>query len=498
MPEIYVMRQLVKVWWLPLLGMVLLGTGCRMGWKTIRYNKPDLDDYEIWDERTVHREGAVHEWIDATEQGIPAFDDWAQGEKWYRPGMTPDQFFKKTGTTSFLVLRHDTLLYEFYAPDISPETRLNSFSMAKPYVSTLIGIAIGEGHITSIDQSIGDFLPEFNDSTRCALKIRHLLQMTSGIKARDGNLDPWGTTARLYYGDELERLVDKIEFKYPPGTRWKYQNINIQLLGMVLTAATGKSVGEYLEEKIWRPLGMEGDAGWSTYEDGVEKSFCCLNARTRDFARFGQLLARKGKWRGQQLIPEEWIYQCTALDTLEAARQRYQFCFYTTVEQEDFFLEGLLGQHTYICPSTQTVIVRTGNRINPSVPWYDMFKVLAGMADKPAPVELAPDRLAGMEGTWVFGLSNFSDSLMWGRQVEVEAVKEGLRVKSGFNKTWIASPSSDSTYFNLEFARRWVVRYGADGQPERIRWTRRGNKWWLMRKEVFEKVDQKLSESSQP
>lgn len=483
------MPNLGTMWWkfprlilIFSLGSILFLGGCKIGFRSLRYNKPSLDDYKLWEEAPVQRSGNVSVWQDGRASGIPPLKNWAQG-RWYKQGMSKADFFQKTGTASFLVWRDDSLLYEYYAPKYNAETRFNSFSMAKPYVATLIGIAIGEGYIQSIDQSVGDFLPEFNDSTRCALKIRHLLQMTSGIQSSDGNLNLWGTTARLYYGDSAEDLISGIRFRYPPGTRWAYKNINIQLLGMVLASATGRSVSEYLEEKIWAPLGMEGDASWSTYEDGTEKAFCCLNARTRDFARFGILWLNRGKWEDQQLIPETWIQQSTDLDTAEASRQRYQYCLYTTVEQEDYYLEGLLGQFTYICPSTRTVIVRTGNKINPNVPWYDMFKVLAKVADKPSPVPLPAEKLATFEGTWVFGTSNFGDSLMYGKEVMVTPQKDGLKVRSSFNKTWLASPASDSSFFNLEYARRWRVVYDAQGRPDRIRWIRRGNKWWLTRKE---------------
>lgn len=464
-----------------LISLLLFTSSCQMTWRSVRYNKPGLMDYELWEERSIEHPQEVHVFADGKAEGIPPIEEWAQG-KWYKEGMDEARFFKKTGTAAFLVLRGDSLLYEYYDPKYSEETRFNSFSMSKPYIATLIGIAIGEGHISSIHQSVGDFIPKFADSSLCALKISNLLQMTSGIKARSSNGNPWGTTARLYYGGEGTRQVEKVSLERTPGTRWKYQNINIQILGMVLERATGMPPSQYLEEKIWQPLGMEADAGWSLHEDGeTEKSFCCLNARTRDYARFGLLLLQDGQWKGRQLIPKDWLRACTQIDTAEGARQRYQNTFYTTVEQEDYFLQGLLGQYTYISPSTRTVIVRIGSKINPNVPWYDMFKYIAGLSVKPEPVELPLSSMEALEGTWTFGLSNFGDSLMWGKEAEISARKEGLRVQTNFNKTWIATPSSDSTFFNLKYARRLLVRYDKAGKVEKIRWTRRGNAWWMRR-----------------
>lgn len=472
--------------------LLLAGLGsCKMAWRALRYNKPNLDDYRLWEERAIQHPTKIHGFQDGLSVGLPPIDGWAQG-RWYQKGMTPEAFFRKTGTEAFLILRRDSLLYEYYAPDQSPESRFNSFSMGKPYVATLVGIAIEEGYIASIHQAVGDFLPQFADTSLCALKISHLLQMTSGLKTKEGLLNPWATTSRLYYGGQLDRTLDRLEFEHPPGSKWKYQNLNIQLLGMVLEQATGRPISQYLEEKIWQPLGMEADAGWSLHEDGqTEKAFCCLNARARDFGRFGLLLLQNGKWEGQQIIPAEWIRQSTTIDTAEGARQTYQHTFYTSVEQEDFYLQGLLGQYTYIAPATQTVIVRIGSKINPNVPWYDMLKRIAGLKVKPRPVTLPMEKLRTFEDTWTFGLSNFSDSLMYGKQAYITAIPKGLRVKTNFQKTFTASPSTDSTFFNLEYARDLRFWMGTDSQPDSLRWSRRGNAWTLYRTEEGAESTQK-------
>ena len=470
-----------------LLGLLLLASsllaGCKMGWRAIRYNKPGVEDYKLFEERPIHRQGEVHQLYPGQERGILPIEEWGMG-RWYKEGMTYEKFWKETGTKAFVVLKEDTLLYEYYDPKFDETSRFNSFSMSKPYVAVLAGIALYEGCLCSIDESVYDYLPELVDSSFCSVKIRNLLQMTSGIKTNKKSFNPWGVTSRLYYGDDLYGVLEKLELDKPPGTRWKYQNINIQLLGMVLERATGRSISEYLEEKIWGPMGMEADAGWSLHEDtGEEKGFCCLNARARDFARFGLLLKNRGNWYGQQLIPEEWIRYSTRLDTSEGSRQRYQNTFYLTAAEDDYFLEGLLGQFTYIAPEKDMVIVRLGNRINPSIPWYDMFRRISGLARKPVPVELEPENLKALEGTWLFGVSNFGDSVMVGKKAEIAATRHGIEISSSFNKTWEATPSSDTTFFNEKYARNLEFLRDSTGNISRLQWERRGNKWNLIRQE---------------
>ncbi len=454
-----------------------------MGWRALRYGKPGIEDFKYFEERPIQRSGEVSGLVAGHDRGILPIEDWGMG-RWYKEGMAYEDFWRGTGTKAVVVLREDTVLYEYYDRKFEETSRFNSFSMSKPYVSVLTGIAIHEGWIQSIDESIYHYIPDLIDSSLCAVKIRNLLQMTSGIKTNKSDFSPWGTTSRLYYGDNLYELIAGMRMEYAPSTKWDYKNINTQLMAMVLERATGRTLSEYLEEKIWGPLGMEADAGWSLHEDTqVEKAFCCLNARARDFARFGLLLKNKGNWKGEQLVPEEWMRLSTRLDTLEGSRQRYQNTFYLTAAEDDFYMEGLLGQFTYIAPSTNTVIVRLGNRINPNIPWYDIFRRISGLEKKPAPVTLAPENMEKLTGTWGFGVSNFGDSTMYGKKAVLSATRKGLKVTSSFNKTWIGIPSSDTTFFNEKYARNLIFRRDSTGEVSKLSWERRGNKWNLYRVE---------------
>ncbi len=461
-----------------LYSLLLFALGsCKMVMRSIRYNVPNVTDYHLWKERPVLRAGQVHGFHDGRSTGILPIADWGL-EGWYEPGMTYEDYFKKTGTVSLVVLRGDTLLYEYYSDKFADTSRFNIFSVTKAYVSTLTGIAIHEGYIKSVEQSIGEFLPWCTDSAICQVKIRHLLQMTSGIASNEGYLNPWATSTKMYYGPQTAKIVHNLQMKRRPGERFFYQNINSTLLAMILRRATGRPVAQYLSEKIWKPLGMEADAGWSLAEGtDDEKAFCCLNARARDFARFGLLVLNEGNWQGQQLIPREWVKSIPLYDTTDGGTNRYHLNWYLTPEMDDFWAEGLLGQFTYICPKTRTVIVRVGNSLDFKVPWYDSFKILAGLRTKPQPMPFKKADLRPFEGSYVFGLSNFGDTTLAGKKAVMVAKRKGLKIKTKFQKDWIAKPQSDSVFYHIAFGRLLTFHRDEKGQVSGLDWNRRGNIW---------------------
>lgn len=466
------------LWWM-LLSLVLFGS-CKMVWRSLRYNVPSVSDHRIFAERPVHRAGPVSPLPEALAP-LPPPSTWALG-KWFKPGMSPEDYLQATGTVAFIVLRDDSVRYEGYWDGYGEESRFNSFSMAKSFLSALTGIALEEGHLDSLDQSIGDYLEYCRDSALCRITIRQLLQMTSGLRSTEGFINPWATTTKLYYGDKLEDILHRLKLKHPPGTKYFYSNLGYQLLGMVLVRATGRPLTQYLEEKIWRPLGMESDAGWSLHEGTeIEKGFCCLNVRARDYARFGRLLLNQGKHDSLQIIPRDWLRQSFALDTAQGSKQHHQFGWYLSAEQEDFYAEGLLGQFIYVAPSTRTVIVRLGNSLDFNVPWYSIFKYLAGLRPKPQFVRLPKRTMKPLAGTYTFGISNFGDTTLVGKTARVRATSKGLKIKSEFGKKWRALPESDNVYYNLKFGRELRFRRDGEGKVDGVRWERRGNFWEMGR-----------------
>jgi CubicO group peptidase (beta-lactamase class C family) len=282
-----------------------------------------------------------------------------------------ESYLDSSGTTAFLVVHDDKLLYERYF-DGYDETSLNtSFSMAKSFASALVGIAIDEGHIKSVDDPITDYIPELlkKDERFGSITIRHLLTMSSGIKYEEGGTLPWGEEAddtKTYYATDLRELaLENSRIEGDPGEYFEYNNYNPLLVGLILERATGTSVSRYMEEELWKPMGMEADGSWSldSERSGFEKMESGVNARARDFARFGMLFAEEGSsWEGEQLISREWIEESTRPDTRTDPSQDYQYFWWvdTPDGENHFSARGNYGQYIYVAPEKDLVIVRLG------------------------------------------------------------------------------------------------------------------------------------------
>jgi CubicO group peptidase (beta-lactamase class C family) len=209
--------------------------------------------------------------------------------------------------------------------------------------------------------------------------IKHLLQMTSGIKFSESYLNPLSDAASYYYGLNLRKELSKMKLKHKPGTKFEYASGNTQMLGLLLERSlNGKSITSYLQEKIWTPLGMEFDATWSVdnKKNGIEKTFCCLNARARDFAKLGRLYKNKGNWNGRQIISQQWIEESTKADTTNGSASFYQYQWWLPTPNQDFMAEGILGQFIYVHPSKDLIIVRLGKNEG-KADWWEVFTSLA-------------------------------------------------------------------------------------------------------------------------
>lgn len=311
----------------------------------------------------------------ATDYGkLIKVDDWTSDKPVFRNVV---DIVADHNVSAFLIVHNDTLLVEHYHPRRSPESRHTSYSLAKSFTSALLGIAIQEGHIASIDELAADYLPELNYHPYFRqLTIRHLLNHTSGIQyslALDGT---------IYYGKNLQKGLKRIKFDMPPGTVQQYLNINTQLLGIIIERATKIPISQYLETKIWQPLGMEADAQWNTDGKGQVKTYCCLNARARDYARFGRLYLNGGSWQGQQLINEEWIGQSISRDTTQGSSFGYNHSWHIGLKNyNDFMAIGFYKQHLYINPDKNLIIVllahKEGKLKAERANWWHFFRQIA-------------------------------------------------------------------------------------------------------------------------
>jgi CubicO group peptidase (beta-lactamase class C family) len=277
---------------------------------------------------------------------------------------------KRLGTVAYLVIRNDSIRYEKYWDGFSDTSHTNSFSMGKTFVSILVGIAIQEGKIKSVDQLVGDFIPEFSQGENAKLSIRHLLTMSSGINFDEDYKSPLAFPAQAYYGSELQKLLFKYKVTERPGVTFKYLSGNTALLGLVVERATGKHISDYLSEKLWKPMGARMPAYWSLdHADGLEKSYCCFNSNARDFARFGQLYLDNGRWKGQQLVPEGYVKASLSLTGLHdddgKPNMRYGYSWWILPQYKGhyvFYARGILGQYIIVIPDLKMVIVRLGKQ----------------------------------------------------------------------------------------------------------------------------------------
>jgi hypothetical protein len=273
------------------------------------------------------------------------------------------ELLERTATTSFLVLRDRCLLAEEYGAGAEPEDLQTSFSMAKSYLSTLVGIALARGDLPGLDQPITTHLPELadRDDRYSRITLRHLLTMTSGLHYEEHGL-PWSDDAVTYYSPDLRSTALSARIDEPPGT-WLYNNYNPLLVGLILERATGQRVADYMERYLWRPMGAEHDASWSldSTHSGFEKMESGVNATPRDYARFGYLFAHEGRIADRQVVPAAWVAEATAVDTSGDPEPGYQYLWWVDDARDGrFFARGNFGQFIYVDARTDLVVVRTG------------------------------------------------------------------------------------------------------------------------------------------
>lgn len=272
-------------------------------------------------------------------------------------------------TAAFVVLKDGEVISENYMSGYDDRSKTNSFSMAKTVLTMMIGIAIEEGYIESLDQAVSDFIPEFSDDEMGkTATLAHLSQMTSGYEWVEHYYSWFSPTVELYHGSDVEDFVVNGEFSAEPSTFWEYSSASTQLLGVVLKRALAKggndaTLSEYLSEKIWQPMQMNDDALWHTDNEGMELVFCCLNTNARNFAKLGQLMLNNGNWQGQQLVSRQFIQTMIT----PVGKPFYGYSTWLGLDNNPayYHFSGHLGQYIIVIPEHQMVVVRLGETRNP-------------------------------------------------------------------------------------------------------------------------------------
>jgi CubicO group peptidase (beta-lactamase class C family) len=318
-----------------------------------------------------------------------------------RPAVPLTRLLADSGTTAFVALHRGHVVCEHY-PNGGFRERLNRcFSVTKSVASALVGAAIGAGALASIDDPIGRYLPELVDSRLRELPIVHLLEMRSGIRFVEGAL-PWDDEPRSYYATDLRKRLLACRVADPVGRFFHYNDWHPQLLTLILERVTRQSVTAWLQERLWNPLGTEYPASMMVDRGGaagVEHLESGLTATAIDLAKFGQLYLQGGVWQGKRLLPEGWVEATTAFG--DARTDAEWFAYYRNrpwgrvfangrtyyrgmwwgcrldEARFDFFAMGVLGEHIYVSPDTETVLVRLSDRFPPGMWWPPIFRKIA-------------------------------------------------------------------------------------------------------------------------
>ncbi|TLX77460.1 serine hydrolase [Labilibacter sediminis] len=325
---------------------------------TIVHLFPGIEDYKIFKNRIVAT-GTVSPWQNA--------HDFMQ----YKITDQERDTLEHYKSVAYLIIQHDSIVYEEYWDNFNQHTLSNSFSVAKSVVGLLIGCAIDDGYIQSIDQAVGDFIPEFKIPPNNKLTIRHLLTMSSGLNWNESYDNPFSMTTKAYYGNAINKLVLDLKVIETPGKEFHYKSGNTQLLSIILKKATKKSLSDYASEKLWIPLGAENEALWSLDKtNGDEKAYCCLNSNARDFARLGKLILKDGHIKKKQLISKKYLQKSiTAANYLTDHEDHKPVDFYgyqwwiINHEGENIpYARGIYGQYIFALKKHDAIVVRLGHK----------------------------------------------------------------------------------------------------------------------------------------
>ncbi len=320
---------------------------------------PTIDDLGIFEHATVHAPDSCWEWAVSDKYNS------------FRLSKEDSAYIDDMKTVSFLLIRNDSILYETYRGGWNDTLTSNLFSATKSIVGLLVGIAIDEGKIGSVDDKVVKYIPEYNRGKQKDITIRNLLTMSAGMDWDEAYASLFSVTTHGYYGNDLYNLIMSLDIVDTPGVQYSYRSGETQLLSFLVEAATGETISRYAEKRLWQPMMAGQDAFWLLdKKDGDEKSFCCFHTTARDAARFGRLMLNKGYWNGKQLVSKEYIEEAmTPASYLKDQWGKDPLSYYgfqTWImdykgEKCPYF-RGMLGQYIIAIPSKNAIVVRLGHK----------------------------------------------------------------------------------------------------------------------------------------
>ncbi|WP_342804575.1 serine hydrolase [Alteromonas sp. M12] len=279
-----------------------------------------------------------------------------------------DRFFDEQRLAGGLILHKGKIRFEKYALGHSQQGRWTSFSVAKSFTSSLVGIALKEGHISSLNDNVSDYILGLKGSVYDNVSIEQLLTMTSGVAWNEDYSDPNSDVALFNSHKAVDGLPTIVSYMRrlsranPPGETWHYSSGETNLIGILVEQATGQTPADYLTEKIWQPFGMADKATWILGPDGNEISGCCIQASLRDFARYGLFMLEAGHIHGESVFPQDWVSKATTkrVETSPTSKRGYGYQWWT-FEDGSYTARGIFGQTIFIDPNRDLVIAFNGN-----------------------------------------------------------------------------------------------------------------------------------------
>jgi CubicO group peptidase (beta-lactamase class C family) len=278
-----------------------------------------------------------------------------------------EEYMASQHTSGLVILQDGKIRFERYGQEFDADGRWTSFSVAKSFTSTLVGAAVQDGYIKSLEDKVSQYIPDLRGSAYDDVTIRQLLTMSSGVRWNEDYEDPEADVAKFNKAkadpgvDATVSFMRKLPRAHPPGTVWHYNTGETNLIGVLVSSATGKSLAQYLQDTIWHPAGMAATATWLQGKTGHEIAGCCLQAATRDFARFGLFVLANGNVGGKQIVPEDWFSQATRKQMdIGVPGKGYGFQWWT-YDDGAVAAQGIFGQGIFIDPQRRLVIASNSN-----------------------------------------------------------------------------------------------------------------------------------------
>ena len=286
-----------------------------------------------------------------------------------------EAFHKKTQTVAFVLIKNDSVYLEKYYDNYGSDSKSNSFSVAKSFVSALLGKAIMDGYIQSLDQKVIDFIPEIKGPYADLVTVGDLASMASGQRWDEAYYSPLSVTTAAYFVEDLGELILTQPIEEVPGKEYIYKSGTTQLLGMVISKATGKNLTDYLYETLWNPMGAEHESFWQvdSAKKGLEKAYCCIASNAKDFARLAKLYKDHGKWNGKVLLDSTFVTKSIQPRFPESPEYGYSWWLKEYKGHKVFMMRGHLGQYVITFPEENLILVRLGHTKGPKGSKEDPF-----------------------------------------------------------------------------------------------------------------------------